>query len=41
VNFSSLPTVFTVLGKIGLDLRRQEEILAVYTVRRIERPAGN
>jgi uncharacterized protein (TIGR03435 family) len=41
VNFSSLPTLFTVLGKIGLDLRRQEAILPVYTVRRIERPAGN
>jgi len=41
VNFSSLPTLSTVLGKIGLDLRRQEAILPVYTVRRIERPAAN
>jgi uncharacterized protein (TIGR03435 family) len=41
VNFSSLPTIATVLGKIGLNLRRQEAILPVYTVRRIERPGVN
>jgi uncharacterized protein (TIGR03435 family) len=39
--FGSLPTIFTVLSKLGLELRRQEEILPVYTVERIERPAAN
>lgn len=37
--FSVLPTIFTVLGKLGLELKRQEDILPVYTVERIERPA--
>jgi uncharacterized protein (TIGR03435 family) len=37
VNFASLPTIFTVLGKLGLELHRQEELLPVYTVERIER----
>jgi uncharacterized protein (TIGR03435 family) len=41
VNFASLPTIFTVLGKLGLELHRQEEILPVYTVERIERPSVN
>jgi uncharacterized protein (TIGR03435 family) len=41
VNFASLPTIFTVLGKIGLELHRQEAILPVYTVERIERPSVN
>jgi uncharacterized protein (TIGR03435 family) len=36
--FASLPTVFSVLGKLGLELKRQEDILPVYTVERIERP---
>ena len=39
--FAGLPTIFSVLGKLGLDLKRQEEILPVYTVERIERPATN
>jgi uncharacterized protein (TIGR03435 family) len=39
--FAGLPTIFTVLGKLGLELKRQEEILPVYTVERIERPAAN
>jgi uncharacterized protein (TIGR03435 family) len=39
--FAGLPTLFTVLGRLGLELRRQEETLPVYTVERIERPAGN
>jgi len=38
--FASLPTIFTVLGKLGLELKRQEDILPVYTVERIERPAA-
>ena len=41
VDFSSLPTIFTVLGKLGLELQRQVEILPVYTVERIERPSVN
>ncbi len=41
VSFESLPTIFTVLGKLGLELHRQEEILPVYTVERIERPSFN
>jgi uncharacterized protein (TIGR03435 family) len=39
VNFASLPTIFTVLGKLGLELHRQEEILPVYTVERVEHPS--
>jgi uncharacterized protein (TIGR03435 family) len=41
VDYSNLPTIFTVLGKLGLELHRQEEILPVYTVERINRPADN
>jgi uncharacterized protein (TIGR03435 family) len=40
VDFSSLPTIFTVLGKLGLELRRQEKVLPVYTIERIERAAA-
>ncbi len=39
--FAGLPTIFTVLGKLGLELNRQEDILPVYTAERIERPAAN
>ena len=39
--FAGLPTIFAVLGKLGLELKRQEDILPVYTVERIERPAVN
>ena len=38
--FAGLPTIFTVLGKLGLELKRQEDTLPVYTVERIERPAA-
>jgi uncharacterized protein (TIGR03435 family) len=41
VDFSSLPTLFTVLGKLGLKLHRQDEILAVYTVERLDHPLFN
>jgi uncharacterized protein (TIGR03435 family) len=41
VNFGSLPTIFTVLGNLGLELHKQEETLPVYTVERIERPSLN
>jgi uncharacterized protein (TIGR03435 family) len=37
----ALPTIFTVLGKVGLELKQQEATLTVYTVERIERPSGN
>jgi len=39
--FAGLPTIFSVLGKLGLELKRQDDILPVYTVERIERPAAN
>jgi uncharacterized protein (TIGR03435 family) len=39
--FAGLPTIFTVLGKLGLELKRQEDVLPVYTVERIERPTAN
>jgi hypothetical protein len=39
--FAGLPTIFTVLGKLGLELKRQEGAVPFYTVERIERPAGN
>jgi uncharacterized protein (TIGR03435 family) len=41
VDFSSLPTIFTVLGKLGLELHRQNLILPVYTIERLEHPAVN
>jgi uncharacterized protein (TIGR03435 family) len=40
-HFAGLPTIFTVLSKLGLELNRQEGILPVYTVERIERPTVN
>jgi uncharacterized protein (TIGR03435 family) len=39
--FAGLPTIFTVLGKLGLELQRQNAVLPVYTVERIERPSAN
>jgi uncharacterized protein (TIGR03435 family) len=39
--FAGLPTIFTVLGKLGLELKRQEDTLPIYTAERIERPAAN
>ena len=41
VNFAGLPTIFTVLGKLGLELHRKEEILPVYSVEPVERPSVN
>jgi uncharacterized protein (TIGR03435 family) len=38
--FAGLPTIFTVLRKLGLELKQQEATVPVYTVQRIERPAG-
>jgi len=40
-HFAGLPTIFEVLSKLGLELNRQQDILPVYTVERIERPATN
>src|SRR6185312_9948773 len=39
--FASLPTIFNVLSKLGLELKRQEQILPVYIVEHIERPTAN
>ena len=39
--FAGLPTIFTVLGKLGLELKREKDRLPVYTAERIERPAAN
>jgi uncharacterized protein (TIGR03435 family) len=41
VRFESLPTIFTVLGKLGLELHKQEETLPIYNVERIKRPSFN
>jgi uncharacterized protein (TIGR03435 family) len=40
-HFAGLPTIFTVLGKLGLELKRQEDSVPVYAVERIERPAAD
>jgi uncharacterized protein (TIGR03435 family) len=37
--FAGLPTIFTVLGKLGLELKQEEDSMPMYTVERIERPA--
>ena len=39
--FDDLPTIFTVLRKLGLELKQQEATVPVYTVEHIERPAGD
>ena len=39
--FAGLPPLFTVLSRLGLELKRQEDVLPFYTVERIERPAFN
>jgi uncharacterized protein (TIGR03435 family) len=38
--FDDLPTLFTVLHKLGLELKQQEATVSVYTVEHIQRPAG-
>jgi uncharacterized protein (TIGR03435 family) len=40
VRFDDLPTIFTVLRKLGLELKQQEATVPVYAVEHIERPAG-
>jgi uncharacterized protein (TIGR03435 family) len=37
-NFDDLPSIFTVLGKLGLELKQQEATVPVYTMTHIERP---
>ena len=39
--FAGLPTIFIVLNELGLELKRQEDVLPVYTVERIDHPAAN
>ena len=39
--FVGLPTIFKVLRELGLELSRQDDILPVYTVEHIARPATN
>ena len=41
VDFTHLPTIDTVLGSLGLELRKQEEIVPMYTVEHIERPSAD
>jgi uncharacterized protein (TIGR03435 family) len=38
--FDDLPTIFTVLRTLGLELKKQEATVPVYVVERIERPAA-
>ena len=38
--FDDLPTIFTVLRTLGLELRKQEATVPVYTVEHIERPSS-
>ena len=37
--FDGLPTLFSVLNKLGLELKQQEATVPVYTVEHLERPA--
>ena len=39
-NFDDLPTIFTVLRTLGLELKKQEATVPLYTVEHIERPAA-
>jgi uncharacterized protein (TIGR03435 family) len=39
--FAGLPTIFAVLDRLGLELKRQEDVLPIYTAERIERPTVN
>jgi uncharacterized protein (TIGR03435 family) len=40
-HFAGLPTIFTVLRELGLELIRHDDILPVYTVEHIARPTVN
>ena len=39
--FDDLPTIFTVLRTLGLELRKVDATVPVYTVQRIEHPAAD
>jgi uncharacterized protein (TIGR03435 family) len=39
--FAGLPTIFTVLNKLGLELKLQEAVLPVFTIERLEHPSLN
>jgi len=39
--FAGLPTLFTVLGPLGLRLKQGEDTMPIYTVEHIERPASH
>jgi uncharacterized protein (TIGR03435 family) len=39
--FAGFPTLFTVLDELGLELKRRQETVPVYTVEHINRPASN
>ena len=39
-NFDDLPSIFTVLGKLGLELKKQDATVPVYVMERFERPAA-
>lgn len=39
VDFSQLPAIDTVLGELGLQLRRQDAVVPIYAVEHIERPS--
>ena len=40
VRFDDLPSIFTVLRKLGLELKQQEATVPAYTVEHIEPPSG-
>lgn len=39
VDFTQLPTIDTILGRLGLELHRQDAVMPTYTVEHIERPS--
>ena len=41
VDFTQLPTIDTILGRLGLELHKQDGRLPIYTVEHIERPSTN
>jgi uncharacterized protein (TIGR03435 family) len=41
VRFDDLPTIFTVLRPLGLELKQQTATVPVYTVEHIERPSAD
>ena len=39
VDFTQLPSIGAVLGRLGLELRREEATVPIYAVEHIERPS--